>query len=426
MDLILRNCLLRANLSLVDIAINNGFIEEITPNLSSKASQEIDLAGAIVLPPFSDPHVHLDAVLTAGTPRHNQSGTLLEGIQIWSERKKELTFSDVYQRAIEAIKWSVAQGTLNIRTHVDTCDESLTALRALLQVKADLKDYVNLQIVAFPQEGVLCYPKGVELLEEALQLGADCVGGIPHFEWTKEDGIKELEIVFQLADKYNRFVDIHCDETDDEESRFLEHVVALAKRHRIGKRVVAGHTTAMHSYNNAYAFKLIRLLAQSEVSIIANPLDNSILQGRFDTYPKRRGLTRVKELLAAGVNVGIGHDSIMDPWYPLGRAQMLQAAFVLLHMCQMSGRDEQSAILDMITFGNARALAIDNYGIAVSRKADLVVLDAYNEFDILRLLPTALYVIKNGQVIAETPKVRAKIYIKNLSGEVNFTFLAEK
>ncbi len=426
MDLILRNCLLRSSLELVDIAINNGFIEEITPNLSSKASQEIDLAGAIVLPPFSDPHVHLDAVLTAGTPRHNQSGTLLEGIQIWSERKKDLTFSDVYQRAVEAIKWSVAQGTLNIRTHVDTCDESLTALRALLQVKADLKDYVNLQIVAFPQEGVLCYPKGVELLEEAMQLGADCVGGIPHFEWTKEDGIKELEIVFQLADKYNRFVDIHCDETDDEESRFLEHVVALAKRHKIGKRVVAGHTTAMHSYNNAYAFKLIRLLAQSEVSIIANPLDNSILQGRFDTYPKRRGLTRVKELLAAGVNVGIGHDSIMDPWYPLGRAQMLQAAFVLLHMCQMSGRDEQSAILDMITFGNARALAIDNYGIAVGRKADLVVLDAYNEFDILRLLPTALYVIKNGQVIAETPKVRAKIYIKNLSGEVNFTFLAEK
>lgn len=426
MDLILRNCLLRSNLSLVDIAINNGFIEEIAPNLSNKASQEIDLAGAIVLPPFSDPHVHLDAVLTAGNPRHNQSGTLLEGIQIWSERKKELTFSDVYQRAVEAIKWSVAQGTLNIRTHVDTCDESLTALRALLQVKADLKDYVNLQIVAFPQEGVLCYPKGVELLEEALQLGTDCVGGIPHFEWTKEDGIKELEIVFQLAAKYDRFVDIHCDETDDDESRFLEHVVALAKRHKIGKRVVAGHTTAMHSYNNAYAFKLIRLLAQSNVSIIANPLDNSILQARFDTYPKRRGLTRVKELLAAGVNVGIGHDSIMDPWYPLGRAQMLQAAFVLLHMCQMSGRDEQSTILDMITFNNARALALDNYGIAVRHKADLVVLDAYNEFDILRLLPTALLVIKNGQVVAETPKVATKIHIKNLTEEVNFTFPSVK
>jgi cytosine/creatinine deaminase len=418
--------LLRGSLSLVDIAINNGFIEEIAPNLSNKASKEIDLAGAIVLPPFSDPHVHLDAVLTAGTPRHNQSGTLLEGIQIWSERKKELTLSDVYQRAVEAIKWSVAQGTLNIRTHVDTCDESLTALRALLQVKADLKDYVNLQIVAFPQEGVLCYPKGVELLEEALRLGADCVGGIPHFEWTKEDGIKELEIVFQLAAKYGRFVDIHCDETDDDESRFLEHVVALAKRHKMGKRVVAGHTTAMHSYNNAYAFKLIRLLAQSEVSIIANPLDNSILQGRFDTYPKRRGLTRVKELVASGVNVGIGHDSIMDPWYPLGRAQMLQAAFVLLHMCQMSGRDEQNTILDMVTFNNARALVLDNYGIVVGNKADLVVLDAYNEFDILRLLPTALLVIKNGQVVAETPKVATKIHIKNLTEEVNFTFLAEK
>ncbi|KAF0247507.1 MAG: cytosine deaminase, partial [bacterium] len=287
MDLILHNCLLRNSKNFVDIGIKNGIIELIAPKIEAKGQKELDLAGAIVMPAFSDPHVHLDAVLTAGHPRHNQSGTLLEGIQIWSERKKELTFEDVYKRAVQAVKWSVAQGTLNIRTHVDTCDESLVALKALLKVKEDLSNFANIQIVAFPQEGVLCFPRGIELLEESLKLGADCVGGIPHFEWTREDGIRQLEIIFELAAKYNRKVDIHCDETDDEESRFLEHVCALAIRYNIREHVVAGHTTAMHSYNNAYAFKLIRLVARSGVSIIANPLDNAILQGRFDTYPKR-------------------------------------------------------------------------------------------------------------------------------------------
>lgn len=421
MDLILRNCLLRDNVDLIDIAIKNSIIELIEPKITKKSNQEIDLAGAIVLSAFSDPHVHLDAVLTAGYPRHNESGTLLEGIQIWSERKKELTFDDVYKRAVQAIKWSVAQGTLNIRTHVDTCDESLVALRALIKVKEDLKNFANIQIVAFPQEGVLCFPRGVELLEESLKLGADCVGGIPHFEWTREDGIRQLEIVFDLAAKYDRKIDIHCDETDDEESRFLEHVCALAIRYKIGEKVVAGHTTAMHSYNNAYAFKLIRLVARSGISIIANPLDNAILQGRFDTYPKRRGLTRVKELLSAGVNVGIGHDSIMDPWYPLGRGQMLQAAFVLLHMCQMSGRSEQADVLNMLTYNNAKALGIMNYDIKVGNKANLTALDAYNEFDVLRLMPSALYVIKEGQVVAQTPKVEAKVYFGTNEEIVNFT-----
>lgn len=420
MDLILRNCLLRNHSDFIDIGVKNGVIQLIENKIEETSIKEIDLAGAIVLPAFSDPHLHLDAVITAGHPKHNESGTLLEGIQIWSERKKELTFDDVYKRAVKAIKWAVAQGTLNIRTHVDTCDESFVALKALLKVKEDLKKFVNIEIVAFPQEGVFCFPRGVELLEKAIELGVDCVGGIPHFEWTREDGIRQLEKVFELAVKYNRKIDIHCDETDDEESRFLEHVCALAIRYNIGNKVIAGHTTAMHSYNNAYAFKLIRLVSRSGISIIANPLDNAILQGRFDTYPKRRGLTRVKELLSAGVNVGIGHDSIMDPWYPLGRGQMLQAAFVLLHMCQMSGRSEQMDVLDMITYNNAKALGLDDYGIKVGNAANLVVLDAYNEFDVLRLLPSPLWVIKNGKVVATTPKVETKVDFEE--GEEIVTF----
>lgn len=417
MDLILRNA--RIN-SIVDIGIEAGRIVALAPQLAATARQEIDVAGCVVLPPFIDPHVHLDAVLTAGQPRPNQSGTLLEGIQIWSERKATLTFEDVYQRAIQAIEWCVAQGTLHIRTHVDTCDESLVALRALLKVKEDVQDLVDLQIVAFPQEGVLSYPRGSELLEEALKLGADCVGGIPHYEMTREDGVKELEVVFKLAQQYGRMVDIHCDETDDDQSRFLEHVAALTLRCGMAGKVVAGHTTAMHSYNNAYAFKIIQLVARAGVSIIANPLDNAILQGRFDTYPKRRGLTRVKELLAAGVNVGLGHDSIMDPWYPLGRGQMLQAAFVLLHMCQMSGQTEQHDLLNMLTYHNARALNIANYGLAVGRPANLIVLDAQSELAVLRLLPTTLWVIKNGQIVAATPRPTTSIYRQGVATPINF------
>lgn len=420
MDLIIRNARLRGEAEAVDIGIKDGQIVALAPELDQPGRHEIDANNCLVVPPFADPHVHLDAVLTAGDPRHNSSGTLLEGIQIWSERKQSLTFEDVYRRAFTAVKWAVAQGTLRLRTHVDTCDESLVALRALLKVKEDVKDLADIQIVAFPQEGVLSFPRGVELLEEAMKLGADCVGGIPHYEWTREDGVRELEIVFDIAKKYHRLIDIHCDETDDEESRFLEHVVALTMRNGMAGKVVAGHTTAMHSYNNAYAFKLIRLIARSGISIIANPLDNAVLQGRFDTYPKRRGLTRVKELLAAGVNVGIGHDSIMDPWYPLGRAQMLQAAFVLLHMCQMSGREEQSQVIDMITYHNARAMAIKDYGIAVGHSADLVIFDAVDEFDLLRLMPPALMVIKAGKIVAETSKPEIRIYREDAYEEISF------
>ncbi|MBL8149244.1 MAG: amidohydrolase family protein, partial [Blastocatellia bacterium] len=274
----------------------------------------------------------------------------------------------------------------------------------------------------FPQEGVVCYPGGAGLLEEALRLGADCVGAIPHYEWTREDGIKELEQVFELAQKHGRMVDVHCDETDDESSRFLEHVAALTVKYSMQGRVVAGHTTAMHSYNNAYAFKLIRQLARSGISIVTNPLDNSVLQGRFDTYPKRRGLTRVKELLEAGVNVAIGHDSVVDPWYPLGRGQILQAAFVLFHMCQMSGRSEQQAIIDMVTKGGSVAMALDEYGIEVGKQADMLIMDVEDEFDLLRLLPLPRWVVKAGRVIAETRP--AQTYVNMQSSVTNG--LAEK
>jgi cytosine/creatinine deaminase len=409
-DLILRNVRLRGQETLVDLGIEGGRFAAIAPQLAATAPQERDAGGQLALPPFVDPHVHLDAVLTVGQPRYNESGTLLEGIQLWAARKATLTMEDVYERARRAVEWGVAQGTLHFRTHVDVGDPQLIAVRALLQLREDIKDIATLQLVAFPQEGVIAYPNGAALLEQALALGVDCVGGIPHYEVTREDGIAQLQQVFELALKYDRCVDIHCDETDDEQSRFLEHVAALTRRYDYQGRVVAGHTTAMHSYNNAYAYKLIGWVARAEVSVIANPLDNAILQGRFDTYPQRRGLTRVKELQAAGVNVGLGHDSIMDPWYPWGRGQMLQAAFVLLHMCQMSGRAEQQAVLDMITVANARALKIADYGIAVGHPADLLLFDLPSEWDLWRLLPLPVAVFKAGKLIAQTPPAVSQVY----------------
>ena len=274
----------------------------------------------------------MDAVLTVGEPRHNESGTLIEGILTWADRKPLLTHEDVKSRALEAIRWEVAQGTGLIRSHVDVCDPNLVALKALLELREEVRDIVDLRLIAFPQDGILSFPNGKELMREAMRLGCDVIGGIPHYEWTRDDGVEEVHFLFDLAKETGAPIDLHCDETDDEQSRFLEVVAARAMRDGMQGRVVAGHTTAFGSYNDAYAFKLLQILKRAGVTIVANPLDNIVLQGRFDTYPKRRGMTRVKELDAAGVNVACGHDSIMDPWYPLGRGSMLDALSMLVHV----------------------------------------------------------------------------------------------
>ncbi len=402
-DLIVRRARLRGEKGVKDIAVRDGRFVEIADRVEAKAREEVDAEGRLVSPSFVDSHLHLDAVLTVGEPRYNMSGTLLEGIATWALRKETLTFEDVKRRATEAIKWEVAQGVGYIRTHVDVCDPNLTALKALLEVRRECQDLVDLQIVAFPQEGIISYEGGKELMEEAIRLGADVVGGIPHYEFTREYGLESLDFVFDLARRYDRLIDVHCDETDDDHSRFVETLAARTIREGMQGRVTAGHTTAMHSYNNAYAFKLFGVLKRAQMNMVTNPLDNSILQGRFDTYPKRRGLTRVKELLEAGINVSVGHDSIMDPWYPLGRGSMLQAAFVLLHFAHMSGYEEIFRVFDTITVNGAKTLHVeDKYGIEVGKQADLVVLDAEDEFEALRLLPPCLYVIKRGKVVAKT------------------------
>jgi len=400
MDLILRHAHVRGHGKPVDIAVNAGVIAKIAPKITGRARQVIDCAGKLVSPTFTDIHVHLDAVLTVGQPRFNQSGTLIEGIEIWAERKKSLTFDDVKRRATLAVKWELAHGVTRIRSHVDVCDPELTAVKALLEVKKAFAGLVDIQLVAFPQDGMYAFPNGEALMERAMELGCDLVGGIPHHETTREDGVADVKFACDLAQEYHRPLDLHIDETDDPNSRFTEVLATETIKRRL-KNVTASHTTSMHSVDNTYAFKLIRLIKRAGLHMVTNPCDNSVLQGRFDTYPKRRGHTRVKEMLAAGINVGIGHDSIMDPWYPLGIGDPVQVAFVWIHYGQMSGASEIPQVWDMITTNPAKAFGQD-CTLKPGNPADLVLLDAETEFDALRRIAPRLFVMRRGQIVART------------------------
>jgi cytosine deaminase len=407
----------------VDVRVADDRIEAFAPRGALSASGDdrvLEADGRFLSPPLVDPHVHLDAVLTVGEPRYNESGTLIEGILTWAERKPSLTHDDVRGRAAEAIRWEVAQGTGLIRSHVDVCDPSLTALRALLELRDEVRDIVDLRLIAFPQDGILSFPDGKELMREAMRLGCDVIGGIPHYEWTREDGIEEVHFLFDLARETGAPIDLHCDETDDEQSRFLETVAARTIRDGMQGRVVAGHTTAFGSYNDAYAFKLIQILRRAGVTIVANPLDNIVLQGRFDSYPKRRGMTRVKELDAAGVNVACGHDSIMDPWYPLGRGSMLDALSMLVHVGQMTGRGELFRAYEMITSNPARAAEAD-LGVKEGGSADFVIFDCEDEAEAIRLRPAAVWVVRKGRVVAETQPARSVVFEKGGTRTVSYT-----
>ena len=360
----------------------------------------LDGEGGLAMAPFVEPHIHLDGTQTAGEPDWNRSGTLFEGIERWAERKATLTHDDVKQRAWQTLKWQMANGIQAVRSHVDVSDPSLLALKALLEVKAEVAPYIDLQLVAFPQEGILSYPNGEALLEESLRLGADVVGAIPHFEFTRELRVESLHKAFALAARYDKLIDVHCDEIDDEQSRFLETLAWLAQRDGLGARVTASHTTAMHSYNGAYASRLFRLLKMADINFVANPLVNIHLQGRFDDYPKRRGITRVKELLAAGLNVCFGHDDVFDPWYPLGTANMLQVLHMGLHVCQMMGYEEIDQSLRLIATNSARTLQLADYGIEVGKRGSLIILPAESGFDALRRQVPVRYSIRDGRVIS--------------------------
>ncbi|MGR5175601.1 cytosine deaminase [Vibrio mediterranei] len=422
-SLLIQNASINAKEGLYDLLIEDGVFKAIEPagTQSFSAQQHIDATGHMATAPFCEPHIHLDTTQTAGEPSWNISGTLFEGIERWAERKALLSIDDVKQRAKQTLKWQIANGIQHVRTHVDVSDPTLTALKAMVEVREEMKQWVDIQIVAFPQEGILSYPNGKELLEEAVKLGADVIGAIPHFEFTREYGVESLHYVFELARKYDCLIDVHCDEIDDEQSRFVETLAALAHKFEMGDKVTASHTTAMGSYNGAYASRLFRLLKMSGISFVANPLVNIHLQGRFDDYPKRRGVTRVKEMLAANINVCFGHDDVFDPWYPLGTANMIQVLHMGLHVCQIMGYDQINQSLDLISTNSAKALNIQaKHGIEVGKPGSLLLLAAENGFDAVRRQVPVSYSIRCGAVIAQTKPAETHIHLA-ASEAVTFT-----
>ena len=424
LDLLITHATLPDGRSNMSVAVQNGKIVEVTQGLQAPAHENVDAKGMLLSSHFVDPHFHMDATLSYGLPRVNQSGTLLEGIALWGELKPLLTQDALVERALAYCDWAVAKGLLAIRTHVDVCDPRLLAVDALLEVKKQVAPYIDLQLVAFPQDGVLRGPQGAQQhmnnLVRALDKGVDVVGGIPHFERTMADGALSVKLLCELAAERGLMVDMHCDESDDPHSRHVETLAFETQRLGLQGRVTASHLTSMHSMDNYYVSKLIPLMAEAQLHVVANPLINITLQGRHDTYPKRRGMTRAPELLAAGINVAFGHDCVMDPWYSLGSGDMLEVAHMGLHVGQMTSQAAMRQCFEAVTRNAARVMGLQGYGLEAGCKADLVLLQARNPIEAIRLRATRLKVFKAGKLIAETPASTSTLMLPGRPGHTRW------
>ena len=420
MDIVIRNASLPDGRRNMDLAISGGKIAALGERLPLQGAREIDAAGDLVTPPFVDAHFHLDATLSVGLPRFNQSGTLLEGISLWGELKPQLTQDALVERAMQYCDWAVARGLLAIRSHVDICDERLLAVEALLEVRRRVAPYIDLQLVAFPQDGILRSPGALGNLKRAIAMGVDVVGGIPHFERTMADGAASVKLLCEFAADQGLRVDMHCDESDDPLSRHIETLAYETQRLGLQGRVAGSHLTSMHSMDNYYVSKLLPLIAESGVAAIANPLINITLQGRHDSYPKRRGMTRVPELMAAGVDVAFGHDCVMDPWYGLGSGDMLEVAHMGLHVAQMTGQEAMHRCFLAVTETPARILGLEGYGIEPGCNADLVLLDAASTVEAIRLRAARRLVLRRGVVLSEAPRAAAILNLPGRPGQTDF------
>ena len=419
-DLLLRDVALPDGRRGQDVLVDAGRVVAVAPNLAASAAQTVQGEGRLLAPPFVDAHFHLDSALTYGTPRVNRSGTLLEGIALWGELKPSLTQEAIAERALRYCDWAVAKGLLAIRSHVDVCDPRLLAVDALVHVRERVKPYLDLQLVAFPQDGALRAPGALDNLRRALDRGVDVVGGIPHFERTMSEGARSVRVLCELAAERGLPVDMHCDESDDPLSRHVETLAYEAQRLGLQGRVTGSHLTSMHSMDNYYVSKLLPLMREAGVHAVANPLINIVLQGRHDAYPKRRGMTRVPELMAAGVTVAFGHDCVMDPWYPLGSADMLEVAAMGLHVAQMTGSDAMRACFDAVTVNGARVLGLQDYGIAPGCRADFVLLQARDPVEAIRVRATRLMVFRAGRVIAQSAAAAARLALEGRPASVDW------
>jgi len=425
LDLLLQNATLPDGRVGMTLAVRDGKIIEVSTGLHVAAREVIDAQGFLLSPPFVDAHFHMDATLSYGLPRVNQSGTLLEGIALWGELKPLLTQEALMERALTYCDWAVAKGLLAIRTHVDVCDPRLLAVEALLEVKRRVAPYLDLQLVAFPQDGVLRGPLGpdqhMDNLTRALAMGVDVVGGIPHFERTMADGALSIKLLCELAAELGKPVDMHCDESDDPLSRHVETLAFETQRLGLHGRVTGSHLTSMHSMDNYYVSKLLPLMAEAQLQVVANPLINITLQGRHDTYPKRRGMTRVPELLAAGINVAFGHDCVMDPWYSLGSGDMLEVAHMGLHVAQMTSQAAMRQCFDAVTTNAAKVMQLQGYGLEPGCDASFVLLQARDPVEAIRLRANRLKVWKKGKLVAQTPEVVAKLQLAGRPDAVDFS-----
>ncbi|MEZ5660809.1 MAG: amidohydrolase family protein [Burkholderiaceae bacterium] len=423
-DLLIENARLPDGRGGMSVLIVNGRIEAVAAgSLTAPAAiARLDARDHLLCTPFVDAHFHMDATLSYGLPRINESGTLLEGIALWGELKPELTQDAIIERALTYCDWAVARGLLAIRSHVDVCDDRLLAVEALLEVRHRVAPYLDLQLVAFPQDGLLRSPNALNNLKRALDLGVEVVGGIPHFERTMADGARSIEILTELAAERGLLVDMHCDETDDPMSRHIETLAAQTHRLGMQGRVTGSHLTSMHSMDNYYVSKLIPLMVEARVNVVANPLINITIQGRHDSYPKRRGLTRIPELRAAGLCVALGHDCVMDPWYSLGSADMLEVAGMAVHAAQMTSQDAMRACFDAVTQDAARILGLQNYGLAPGCHGDLVLLQAADPVEAIRLRAQRLAVIRRGTIIAQAEPVRSSLALPGRPAAVDFMY----
>lgn len=420
LDLLVANCALPDGRTGMSVAVQDGRITEVAAHLRAPAHETVDAGGCLLSPPFCDPHFHMDSVLTYGKPRVNESGTLLEGIALWGELKPRLAADEIIERALAYCDWAVARGLLAIRSHVDTSDPGLLAVHALLEVQRRVAPYIELQLVAFPQDGVLRSKGGVGNLERALDLGVEVVGGIPHFERTMSEGAASVKLLCEIAAQRGKLVDMHCDETDDPLSRHIETLAFEAQRLGLQGRVTGSHCTSMHGMDNYYASKLIPLIAESGVSVVANPLINITLQGRHDTYPKRRGMTRVPELMAAGVTVAFGHDCVLDPWYGMGSGDMLEVAHMGLHVAQMTSQAGMRACFDAVTTNAARVMHLEGYGLEPGCEASFVLLQARDAVEAIRLRANRLRVWRKGRLLARTPEAVTALQLDGRPASVRF------
>ncbi|MDP3619193.1 MAG: amidohydrolase family protein [Ramlibacter sp.] len=420
LDLLITNASLPDGRTNMSIAVAGGKIVEVAQALDAPSHERMDAQACLVTAPFCDPHFHMDATLSYGNPRVNDSGTLLEGIALWGELKPSLTQDAIIERALAYCDWAVARGLLAIRSHVDTSDPGLLAVEALLEVRKRVAGYIDLQLVAFPQDGVLRSVGGVANLKRALDLGVDIVGGIPHFERTMSEGAASVKLLCEIAAERGKLVDMHCDESDDPMSRHIETLAFEAQRLGLQGRVIGSHCTSMHSMDNYYVSKLIPLIAQSGVSIIANPLINITLQGRHDTYPRRRGMTRVPELMAAGIDVAFGGDCVMDPWYSMGSADMLEVAHMGLHVAQMTSQAGIRACFDAVTVNAAKIMHLGGYGLEAGCDASFVILQARDAMEAIRLRANRLKVFRRGKLLAQAAEVASSLLVPGRPASTSF------